>query len=100
MFIRTLNGCSDDFCGSKPAGSILDNSHSIMAETSNSVRRILERIRDDAQQALTVLGDSEEQRSLAWKCDGCGHVKHFTRPVPAEVAARCPKCGGESFCAC
>ena len=68
-----------------------------MADTSTSLRRILERIRDDAQQALTVLVDSEEPRSIAWKCSGCGHGKHFTRPVPAEVAAPCPKCGGESF---
>jgi len=68
-----------------------------MAETSNSIRHILEKIRDDAQQALTVLGDSGESRSLAWKCSGCGHIKHFTRAVPAEVAAPCPKCGSESF---
>src|SRR5437773_1589080 len=68
-----------------------------MAEPSTSLRRILEKIRDDAQQALNVLGDSEDRRSLAWKCSGCKHVKHFTRPVPAEVAAPCPKCGGESF---
>jgi hypothetical protein len=41
-----------------------------MAETK-TLRRILERIRDDAQQALSVLGDSEEQRALAWRCSGC-----------------------------
>jgi len=41
-----------------------------MAETSKSLRRILEKIRDDAQQALSVLGDSEEPRSLAWRCKG------------------------------
>jgi len=54
-----------------------------MAETPTALRRILEKIRDDAEQALRVLGDSEEPRSIAWKCSGCGHVKHFTRPVPA-----------------
>jgi hypothetical protein len=68
-----------------------------MAETSTALRRILEKIRDDAQQALSVLGDSEEKRSLSWKCSDCNHIKHFTRPVPAEVAAPCPKCGSESF---
>jgi len=67
-----------------------------MAETK-TLRRILERIRDDAQQALSVLGEPEEPRSLAWKCKGCGHVKHFTRPVSAEVTPPCPKCGSESF---
>jgi len=68
-----------------------------MVEPSTSLRHILEKIRDDAQQALNFLGDSEGRRSLAWKCSGCRHVKHFTRPVPAEVAAPSPKCGSESF---
>src|SRR5260370_28455658 len=68
-----------------------------MAETSNSPRHILERIRDDAEQALNFLGESRESRSLAWECSGCGYVKHFTRPAPAEVAAPCPKCAGGSF---
>jgi len=68
-----------------------------MAETSASLRRILERIRDDTQKALTLLGDAAELRSLGWKCQACGHVKHFTRPVPSEVAQPCPKCGGQAF---
>jgi hypothetical protein len=58
---------------------------------------MLERIRDDTQQALKLLGDAAEVRSLGWKCLGCGHVKHFTRPVPSEVAPPCPKCRGEAF---
>jgi|ERR1700730_6253668 len=68
-----------------------------MAENRSRLRAILERIRDDAQQALTLLEDSDRQRSLRWQCAKCGHVKHFTRPVPAEVAQPCPKCGGGSF---
>jgi hypothetical protein len=47
-----------------------------MAETSPSLRRVLEQIRDDAQKALNLLGNKEEVRSLAWKCGACGHVKH------------------------
>jgi rubrerythrin len=68
-----------------------------MAETSPSLRRVLEQIRDDAQKALNLLGNKEEVRSLAWKCGACGHVKHFTRPVGADVARPCPKCGGNLF---
>jgi hypothetical protein len=68
-----------------------------MAETSSTLRGILEKIRDDAQKALTLLGDAAEFRSLGWKCTACGYVKHFTRPVPDEVAAPCPKCRGEVF---
>jgi hypothetical protein len=71
-----------------------------MAETSNRLKTVLERIRDHASEALSLLGDSSDQRSLGWKCTGCGQVKHFTRPVPAEVAPPCPKCEGASFEAC
>jgi NADH pyrophosphatase NudC (nudix superfamily) len=63
----------------------------------NTLRQILERIRDDTQQALKLLGDGAELRSLEWECRACDHVKHFTRPVPRDVARLCPKCGGESF---
>jgi len=68
-----------------------------MAETSDQIRKTLERIRDDAQKALTLLGNSADEQSLAWKCATCGHMKHFTRPVPVEVASPCPKCGGKLF---
>ena len=71
-----------------------------MAETSNRLKTVLERIRDHASEALSLLGDSSDQRSLGWKCTACGQVKHFTRPVPAEVASPCPKCKGASFEAC
>src|SRR5258707_11884046 len=59
-----------------------------MAETSQSLRRILERIRDDAQQALSVLRDSEEPRSLTWKCRGwrARQTFHATRAGPSRAA--------------
>jgi rubrerythrin len=53
------------------------------------------KIRTNANQKKT----ESEQKSLAWKCVACGHTKHFSRPAPAEVAAPCPKCGGEKFAA-
>jgi len=68
-----------------------------MAESADQIRNVLERIRDDAQKALMLLGGSADQRALAWKCAGCGYIKHFTKAVPAEVAASCPKCGGKLF---
>lgn len=68
-----------------------------MAETPHRLRQILERIRQEAEQALSLLTDSGEQRALAWKCTGCGHVKHFTKPVSAEVVARCPRCKSDQF---
>jgi rubrerythrin len=54
----------------------------------------LRSIRDQADSLLKKLEKSVEQRSLSWKCSGCGHTKHFTRPALAEIAAPCPKCGG------
>jgi predicted Zn-ribbon and HTH transcriptional regulator len=71
-----------------------------MAETSEALRQIFERIRDDAEQAFKLLDSSQEQRSLAWKCQGCGHIKHFTRSVLADVAAPCPKCKSDEFQSC
>jgi predicted nucleic acid-binding Zn ribbon protein len=70
-----------------------------MAQTTNHLRDILEKIRDDAQRALALLPSEAELRSLGWKCTACGHVKHFTRPVTAAVADTCPKCKGDSFLA-
>jgi len=68
-----------------------------MAQTEDSLRDILEKIKDDAQRALALLPNEAELRWLGWKCAACGHVKHFTRPVTAAVADRCPKCSGDSF---
>jgi len=66
-----------------------------MAQTTNHLRDLLEKIKGDAQRALALLSNGDELRSLGWQCTGCGHVKHFTRPVTAAVADRCPKCKGE-----
>jgi predicted Zn-ribbon and HTH transcriptional regulator len=68
-----------------------------MAQTTNHLRDLLEKIKGDAERALALLPSGDELRSLGWKCTGCGHVKHFTRPVTAAVAERCPKCKGDSF---
>jgi Zn finger protein HypA/HybF involved in hydrogenase expression len=58
---------------------------------------VLKSIRDQADSVLKRLEHSVEQRSLSWKCSGCGHTKHFTRPALAEIAASCPRCGGRKF---
>jgi rubrerythrin len=57
----------------------------------------LKAIRDNADSVLKKIEQSAQQRSLAWKCAACGHIKHFTRPALAEVAVPCRKCGGISF---
>jgi predicted Zn-ribbon and HTH transcriptional regulator len=67
--------------------------------TRLGLRRILERIRNDGDQALTLLNDAQARRALGWKCTGCGHVKHFTKPVSLEVVARCPRCKSDQFVA-
>ena len=68
-----------------------------MAETQQRLRTILETIRENAQHALALLGDAEDGRSLRWQCTKCGYAKHFTRPVPSDVASPCPKCKCAGF---
>ncbi len=57
-------------------------------------------IRDQADSVLRKIEQPSGERSLAWKCNGCGHIKHFTRPVPSDVASSCPKCKSTAFQAC
>jgi Zn finger protein HypA/HybF involved in hydrogenase expression len=54
-------------------------------------------IRDKADAALRQAQMSTDQRSLAWRCTACGHIKHFTRPATADVAPPCPKCQSVEF---
>jgi rubrerythrin len=71
-----------------------------MAQTTKHLRDLLEKIKGDAQRALALLPSEAELRSLCWKCSACGHVKHFTRAVPSEVASPCPKCKSDAFQKC
>ncbi len=57
----------------------------------------LKAIRDHADSVLRKIEQSSQQKSLAWKCSACGHIKHFTRPALADVAVSCRKCGGATF---
>jgi predicted Zn-ribbon and HTH transcriptional regulator len=69
-----------------------------MAETPlKPIKAILQKIREQADLALKQLHESEEERSMQWKCKGCRYIKHFTRPVPLETAGRCPRCKSVSF---
>jgi predicted Zn-ribbon and HTH transcriptional regulator len=72
-----------------------------MAETSlKSLKAILETIRARADFALKQLQKSEEERSMRWKCKDCNYIKHFTRPVPSDVASPCPQCKSDAFESC
>lgn len=64
------------------------------SETFRPIREALEQARDRLDYALQRLGPAS---ALRWRCTGCGYLKHFTRPTPAEVAAPCPKCQGVAF---
>jgi len=70
-----------------------------MAETPDRIRQILEKIREETDQALALLNGAglAEERALGWKCTGCGYVKHFTRPASFEVVGRCPRCRSDQF---
>ena len=71
-----------------------------MAQTTNYLRDLLEKIKGDVERALEFLPSEPELRLLGWKCTACGHVKHFTRPVPSEVASPRPKCKSDAFPKC
>jgi hypothetical protein len=68
----------------------MDSAHQAMIAALTSIR-------DQADSVLKKMGQAAKQRSLSWKCGGCGHTKHFTRPVPAEVAAPCPNVAAKLF---
>ena len=68
-----------------------------MAETSTHLKTILETIREQTEQALSLLTNADDERALGWKCKGCGYIKHFTKPVSLEAVARCPRCKSEQF---
>jgi predicted nucleic-acid-binding Zn-ribbon protein len=62
-----------------------------------TLKAALEAIRERATNALKQIEQSEEQRSMRWKCTECRYTKHFTRPVPLEAAGRCPRCRNTEF---
>ena len=64
---------------------------------SKPLVEILRQIRDSADAALRELQSMENPRHLGWRCTSCGETKHFTRPVPLEVAPPCPRCSGNIF---
>ena len=68
-------------------------------EALKPIREVLEHVRERLDYALTRLKSFDEVRWLRWRCVDCGYIKHFTRPMPAEVAPPCPKCGGKTFVA-
>ena len=62
-----------------------------------TLKAVLEAIRDAAVNALDQIGKSQEQRSMRWKCKACQYIKHFTKAVPLEAAGRCPRCKSTEF---
>jgi rubrerythrin len=62
-----------------------------------TLKAALEAIRDMATDALKQVDQSQEQRSMGWKCKACQYVKHFTKAVPLEAAGRCPRCKSTEF---
>jgi rubrerythrin len=68
-------------------------------EALKPLRQVLENAREQLDIALRRLKSLDELRCLRWRCLDCGYIKHFTRPMPAEVAPPCPKCAGKKFTA-
>jgi predicted Zn-ribbon and HTH transcriptional regulator len=68
-----------------------------MDSAVKTLKAALEAIRNTALNALNEIEQSQEQRSMRWKCKDCRYVKHFTMPVPLEITGRCPRCKSTEF---
>jgi predicted Zn-ribbon and HTH transcriptional regulator len=68
-----------------------------MDPTLKTLKATLEAIRDMATNALSQIEQSQEERSMRWKCKECQYIKHFTKPVPLETTSRCPRCKSTEF---
>jgi len=89
---------SDTSVATKAAQASPATRTEFMAETSlKPLKAILETIREQVDFALKQLQQSEEERSMRWRCKDCKYIKHFTRPVSLESAGRCPRCKSISF---
>jgi hypothetical protein len=58
-----------------------------------AIRGLLEQAREHIDRVLAPA----ETMHMRWRCVGCGYIKHFTRPMPIDVAPPCPKCRGVTF---
>ena len=56
-------------------------------EALRPIREALEQVHDRLGGVIARLRSREEPRCMRWRCTGCGYLKHFTRPMPAGVAA-------------
>ena len=62
-----------------------------------TLKAALETVRDTTLKALSQIDQSQEQRSLRWRCKACRYTKYFTMPVNSETAGRCPGCKNSEF---
>jgi predicted Zn-ribbon and HTH transcriptional regulator len=69
----------------------------LMDPALKTLKAALEAIREMATNSSNQLEQSQEQRSMRWKCKDCRYVKHFTMPVPLEITGRCPRCKSTEF---
>jgi lipopolysaccharide biosynthesis regulator YciM len=53
-----------------------------------TLKAALETVRDTALKALNQIDQSQEQRSLRWRCKACRYTKYFTTAVTLQTAGR------------
>ena len=68
-----------------------------MDSAVKTLKAALEAIRNTALNALNEIEQSQEQRSMRWKCKECEYIKHFTKAVSLEATGRCPRCKCTEF---
>lgn len=67
------------------------------AEALKPLLKNLQEVHEKLGHTIKRLQSCDEFRCMRWRCTECGYIKHFTRPMPAEVAPPCPKCDGKKF---
>ena len=62
-----------------------------------TLRESLEHARQMLDYVIGRLKSAEQPRHLRWRCRRCEYIKHFTRPMPHDVASPCPRCMNGDF---
>ena len=55
----------------------------------------LEEIISRLKNQVYWLSNAVEERSHRWRCQGCGHLSHFSKSSSVNAVIPCVKCGSE-----
>ena len=72
-----------------------------VSSSLDRTRETLESIKYTVEAAIQLIDDFKQTRSWRWKCEDCGHVIHYTKPMTADALPKgCDQCWGKLFIPC